>query len=369
MNVDWYFKLHWMDRMLAAQDAGYKVCIISNFSSDNIRLELTEAGVDVYDINLSRTTVNPFQELLTVVKLNKLIEQIDPLLIHGITAKPNAYAGIVAKINDIPIVCSVTGLGVVFSRRNIKNLILKKITMFIYHFVSKNPNSIFLFENSSDRKLLVDHGVIPSIAAKKISGAGVDIEMYYYSLEQAASRPSILFAARLLRDKGLLTLVDAIQIVRDKGMDVELKVAGILDNDAQNSISEEEVVQLEKTGSITWLGKRNDIPQLIRSSSLVCLPTTYGEGIPRVLIESAACGRAIITTNVSGCNEFVIDGFNGLVVEPNNTIELSKAIEKLLLNPGLRNTFGKNGRLLVEKSYTKEIVIDQTLAAYSGVVN
>ena len=368
VNVDWYFKLHWLDRMYAAKKAGYDVCLLTNFSDDAFFQDLKKSGINVFNVRLSRAGLNPLVEIWTIIRLFNLVSKIEPELIHSITVKPNIYAGIISRIKKIPIVFSVTGLGVVFSSKSVKNYFIRILISFFYRVVSKNTKNIFLFENNSDRELFVKKGIVSSVNSKRISGAGVDVEAYNYTREDNDSIPSILFAARLLKDKGLRSLIEAVRLLRERGLNVELNVAGIFDKSAQNAISEKQIKQWSDDGDIIWLGTRNDVAELISLSSIVCLPTTYGEGVPRILIESCACGRAVVTTNVSGCNEFVVDGYNGLLVEPNNVVDLAKALRLLIEDAALREKLGKNGRILVVKEYSTEIVIDQTLTTYTDLL-
>ena len=253
-------------------------------------------------------------------------------------------------MKKIPVVCSITGLGVVFSHRSHKNRIIRLLISFCYRVISRNKKSILLFENNSDKELFISKNIVPEARAKRISGAGVDIEAYNHTYEEDGSVVSILFAARLLADKGLKSLVEAVRIMRQRALSVELRVAGIFDESSQNAISRQEIKEWSDQEDIIWLGTRTDMSRLISSSSIVCLPTTYGEGIPRILIESCASGRAVVTTDVSGCNEFVIDGYNGLLVPPNDTPALVEALTRLAESPSLRREMGINGRTLVWNS-------------------
>ena len=368
VNVDWYFSLHWMARMCAAQKAGYDVHIITSTTNNDSYSQLKSTGAHIHPVEMSRSGVNIINEVLLLIKLFKLATKIRPTIIHAITMKPNVYMGLIAKLKGWPIVCSVTGLGVVFSRKSIKNVILKRIVLFICRLINITPGANFLFENSSDRMLFIKAGATKKETSCVISGAGVDVKLYDYKKENVMAIPSILFAARLLRDKGLDSLVKATMLLRNNNISVELKVAGIIDENAQNPISIEQIHQWESDGHMKWLGTINTMSDLISESSIICLPTIYGEGIPRILIEASACGRPIVTTNVSGCNEFVKDGVNGLLVEPGDTVELSNALERLILNYDLRKSLGENGRNLVVNKYTNEIVIEQTLRIYDDLL-
>ena len=271
VNVDWYFKLHWMDRAHAARKAGYDIYLATNFSDEDFFREQESAGIKVFDVNLSRSGLNPLAELRAIFKILKLVDHIEPDIIHSITVKPNLYAGFVARIRKIPVVCSITGLGVVFSHRSRKNRVIKLLVSSCYRVISRNKKSMFLFENNSDRELFVNKNIIAEARAKRISGAGVDIDAYSYTREEESSIPSILFAARLLEDKGLRSLVEAVRIINQGAINVELRVAGIFDESAQNAISREEINKWSDQKDIIWLGTRSDMSRLISLSSIVCI--------------------------------------------------------------------------------------------------
>ncbi|WP_318454072.1 glycosyltransferase family 4 protein [Photobacterium leiognathi] len=364
INVDWYFKLHWIDRALFAMSNGYKVSIITTITDPEIQSELELLGFDVIDLNLNRKSLNPFKEIKYIVALYKKLIKAKPDIIHTITIKPNIYMGLINKIVlKIPIVYSITGLGAIFSNSKFKYI--KKIIVFLYKKISVD-NSRFIFENNDDydlfNKLNITNG-----NGVVIHGAGVDTCIY-----QSKRKPeinSVLFASRLLKDKGLDTLIKSVTLLRDKGIKCDLNVAGIIDEDVNNAIPLVEIKELNQKGIINWLGNCVDMVDVINKNAIVCLPTRYGEGVPRILIEAASCERPIITTNVSGCREIVIDKKNGYLIDIDDSEALAYHLEYLFNNENVMLSMGKNGRDRVLSIYNKDIVLNKTFSIYLLVSN
>jgi glycosyltransferase involved in cell wall biosynthesis len=184
-----------------------------------------------------------------------------------------------------------------------------------------------------------------------IHGAGVDTEHFSYCVEKQHSEPRILFASRMLWDKGIKDLIEATHLLRLAGMKFRLVVAGIIDTDNRNAIPEELVLSWHDQGLIDWLGNVNDMATLISDSSIVVLPTT-------------SVGRAIVATDVPGCREIVVSGYTGLLVKPNDVVGLSEAIATLLVDHQKRSAMGLQGRKLVEELFSDEIVIQRTMNVY-----
>jgi len=365
INVDWYFVMHWLDRANAAKHAGYDVHIAMECSDHKHRQSLEKSGFHVHDIPLCRKSVNPVTELRTVLAIYRLIRQQKPDILHSVTIKPNIYAGVICRRCSIPSVASITGLGTTFSsgqqglrafaKRGIKRL---------YKMAFGGDKSKVLFENTDDLKTMIHSGIIKRKQAVQIYGAGVNTTLFNVSEEPKTHPIRVLFAARLLRNKGLHQLVAAVQQLRKEQLPVELLVAGIIDNDAHGTLPIKELEQWQQQQIIQWLGQVDDMAALINSVNIVCLPTQYGEGVPRILIEGAACGRALIATDVQGCREIILNGKNGLLVTPGNQNELTAALRRLINEPATRKAMGGQGRRLVENKYSASIVIEQTLETY-----
>ncbi len=243
---------------------------------------------------------------------------------------------------------------------------MKFLVTSLYKFTSIRCSKI-IFENSDDYNLFSELGILKYNNGVVIKGAGIDLD--HFSPSTSINGRKVLFAARLLRDKGLDVLIEAKTILQERGVDFELNVAGIIDNDVSSAIPLYQIEQWERKGLINWLGSVKDMPRLIKDNDIVCLPTVYGEGVPRILIEAASCQRAIVATDVPGCREIVTHGINGLLSIAGDSISLADSLQELLDNPELTRLFGVNGRKKVEDEFSQQIVFDKTRLVYETLTS
>ncbi|MEZ8916213.1 glycosyltransferase family 4 protein [Vibrio lentus] len=362
INVDWYFRLHWLERAEYFQSLGFDIHIVSSFSNDEIKNELASKGFICHQLSVKRKSVNFFREVVSVYSLKKILDEIEPELIHCVTIKPNIYMGLLNRVFFYkPIIYSVTGLGAVFSSNSIKFNLLKYIITTLYKCISISK-SRFIFENSEDYKLFDEIGVLKYENGRVVKGAGIDLARFSPSMSPL--NKNVLFGARLLNEKGLACLVEAKQILESQGVEFTLNVAGIIDSDVSSAIPLSQVEAWARSGDINWLGNVQNMPKLIKENDIVCLPTTYGEGVPRILIEAASCQRAIITTDVVGCREIVSHNVNGLLAQPGDAISLANCLRALLENDEKTLEFGVKGRQKVETEFSQEMVFEKTLKVY-----
>lgn len=367
INQDWYFCLHWMERAIAARKAGFDVTIAvpAGGKTDEIR----KAGFHVIFTYLTRSGLTPLTELKALIHLYRLVRKISPDLIVNVTIKPNLYGTIIGRLMMIPVVNNVTGLGSIFSRSNISNRILKNFILYSFKFLAISNRIKFLFENPEDRNLFISKKTVDPKKTFLMPGSGVDIDKFCF---EDSVRPDnciiILFAARLLRDKGITTLIEASKILRRKEINFEIWIAGFFDEGNKNNIPERDLIKWDKMGLIKWLGKRDDMPELISSAQIVTLPTYYGEGIPRIIIEAASCGKPIVTTDTPGCRDFVDHEKNGLLIPPKDPIALAASLERLINDWNLRKKMGEYGRKKVCDFFSEEIVIQNTIKIYNEMV-
>ncbi|MGF1705995.1 glycosyltransferase family 4 protein [Enterovibrio baiacu] len=369
VNVDWYFKLHWIDRVRYFQSIGYEVTILTSFTSQKHVEDIEAMGISCLRMTLRRKSINIFGEILSWWEIYRTIKNVNPDMIHSITIKPNLYSGIINKFFfKKPIVYSITGLGLIFSSSRKKFAIIRRVVTYLYRFISTGY-SHYIFENEEDRRKFELLAILKNGNGTLVKGAGINLELYSPSRSSPPLRGVILFGARLLEDKGLRSLVDAVRLLRDQGIDVTLNVAGILDEDAHLAIPLSQILDWERKGDINWLGNVDNMPVVIAESDIVCLPTTYGEGVPRILIEAASCQRAIVASDVAGCREIVFPEINGYLTPPNDPISLSVSLKKLLTDNNKVVSFGIEGRKIVENDFSQEMVFENTLSVYRKVTS
>ncbi|MFA0056420.1 glycosyltransferase family 4 protein [Vibrio echinoideorum] len=362
INVDWYFRLHWLERAEYFQSLGFDINIVSSFSNDAIKNELESKGFICHQLSVKRKSVNLLREIGSIFRLKRILDEIEPELIHCVTIKPNIYAGLLNRLFfNKPIIYSVTGLGAVFSSNSIKFNLLRRIITTLYKSISSSK-ARFIFENNEDYQLFDELDILKYGNGRVIKGAGIDLTRFSPSLSPL--NKNVLFGARLLNEKGLACLVEAKQILESQGVEFTLNVAGIIDSDVSSAIPLSQVEAWASSGDINWLGNVQNMPKLIKENDIVCLPTTYGEGVPRILIEAASCQRAIITTDVVGCREIVTHNVNGLLAQPGDAISLANCLRALLENDEKTLEFGVKGRQKVETEFSQEMVFEKTLKVY-----
>lgn len=367
VNADWYFNLHWKDRAKHAIKNGFEVHLIVHHCSPELHQEFSDLNINVHQFSLERTGVNICKEIKSLFALKRLIKKINPDIIHSVTIKPNLYATILCFFSNISLVSTYAGLGTL---KTSKTLMHKVISYVIFNFIrifSTGKRNIALFENQDDLDFFEKNRIINKERLFRVFGAGVDVNEYSYSQETGQDGLiKILFASRLLKNKGLELLIKSVKQLKSEGLNIQLDVAGIFDFDSPFAFTESEIFYFRDNGLINWLGKRDDIPSLITNSSIVSLPTTYGEGVPRILIEACCIGRPIITTPLGGCKDICIDSVNGFLVEPNSIEQLTTSIRTLSEDLKLRIDFGLKGRNLVEEKFSNDHILEQNLQFYNG---
>ncbi|MDV0845173.1 glycosyltransferase [Klebsiella quasipneumoniae] len=233
---------------------------------------------------------------------------------------------------------------------------------------AKSPAQV-IFEHNADFAELSKYIKFDENNIHIIEGAGVDRFRFSYQPEPTQNNFSVLFASRLLWSKGLGEVVEAIGKVKQNENNTTLYVAGILDDKDPDRIELDQILQWEKEGKIIWLGRRDDIQNLIRNSHVVILPTKYSEGVPRIIIEACAMGRSCIVGNVPGCKAIIKDNFNGCVLKTHSASEIAEKIEYLRDNMEIRKKFGLRSAEIVKERFSKEIVIDKTLCVYNKILS
>lgn len=357
VNIAKFFLSHWLPEAKEAVLRGYDVHV-ATMDGPEVG-QITAEGLTHHIIPLSRSGKNIFSEFKSFLYLLKLFNRLKPSLVHLMTIKPVIYGGLAARLTKVPgVLAVVTGLGYVFIHHGVRAVLVRALVSFLYKRVFAHPNLLAVFENDSDMQSFLQSNIVVEKKARIINGAGVDLEKYIFVPEPEKTF-TVTFAARLLKDKGFVEFVSAARIIKARHPSIRFWVAGDTDIGNPASVSPALISQLEKEQLLEFLGFCEDIPQVFADSNLVVLPS-YREGLPKVLIEAAACGRAIITTDVPGCRHAIIANETGLLVPVKQVQPLADAIEELYTDNAKRLAMAKNGRKLATQKYS----ISRTVTAY-----
>lgn len=372
VNVDWYFLMHWLERAVAARQAGFKVAVVSNSPDIAEDPRFKDAGIEWIYWPVTRFSMKPFQLRREYLLLKTILDRLMPTMVHSITIKPNFLCGLYARFSrsHSSYIQTYPGMGSVLGGRSLASR-LKTFLATVALRWSCRESDAFTFENTDDEKYF-RRWVLRKPARVLVSqGAGVDLGRYSYVHNHIAPEEPlrILHAARLLRAKGLPALTAAVASLREQGYLIRLCAAGIEEPEAPDAISCDWMLDNQAEGRLDFLGHVDDMSALIPKFHVVALPTSYGEGIPRVLIEAAAMGRCIVTTNVAGCRELVLDGKTGILANDASPDSIATALLRILENRGLAHELGANARKQVESGYDKDTVTAKFLALYEAVLS
>jgi glycosyltransferase involved in cell wall biosynthesis len=360
VTEDWYFVSHRIALAMAAKAAGYEVCVATRVRAHGDRIR--GAGLRLIPFENSRSNFNPFKELWTLARLIRLYRRERPDVIHHVAMKPVLYGSIAARLAGRPrVINAFGGLGWLFSSGA---LVAEGIKPAVRWWLGRLLRSgTALVQNPDDARLLGQMGV-PDTNIRLLPGSGVDLQQFRPQPE-AQTVPMVVLPARLIWDKGVGEFVEAARILRKRGIAARFVLAGEPDRANPSAVPADRIAEWVREGAVEHLGWVEDMPKLLGESHIVCLPSFYGEGIPKSLIEAAAAGRPIVTTDTPGCREIVHHEDNGLLVPPRNARAVAEALVRLIENPGLRQRMGVRGRIRAEQEFGLDRVIDQTLAIYA----
>jgi glycosyltransferase involved in cell wall biosynthesis len=359
ITEDYYVVSHRLPLAVAAQADGYDVSIVTRVrnSGDLIRRE----GLRLIPFENARSSLNPFSDLLVLARLIALYRREQPDIVHHVAMKPVLYGSLAAKtLRRARVVNALAGMGWLFSSEKGRARWLKPVVRRALKRLA--ASGLTIVQNPDDRAMLVELGIDPA-RIRLIPGAGVDLDLFRPSVAPDGP-PTVVMPTRLLWDKGVAEFVAAARLLRARGIEARFVLAGEPDPLNPASVSAADVRVWVNEGVIEHPGFVVDMPGLLARSHVVCLPSYYREGVPKSLIEAAAAARPIVTTDAPGCREVVRDGYNGLLVPPRSTTELATALQRLIVDPDLRDVMGRHGRDLAERHFGQDTIIRQTLAVY-----
>lgn len=359
-----FFLSHRAELAQAATAAGYDVHVAAPDEPE--REDIERLGFPFHVIPLARKSLGPLQESRTVLSLVSLFRRLRPELVHNVAMKAVLYGATAARIARVPaVVNAFTGLGWLFSDTPSARLALTLVKQ-PFRFSLGHQGSRTIFQNTDDLELFVNLGLLPRHRTMLIRGSGVDPIRFDLS-EEPVGPPLVVLPARVLWSKGVREYLEAARIVKVTLPETRFALVGDCDLGNPTAVPRAQIETWVQEGIVEWWGHRSDMASVLRQAHVVCLPS-HREGLPKALLEAAACGRPMVATDVPGCRDAVVDGITGTLVPPNDPVRLATALEALLRSKSIRQQMGCRARERFLNEFTLSKVLDATLGLYSDLL-
>lgn len=348
INTSWNIYNFRMDLIHSLKENGMEVIAIA--PEDEFSAKLQEV-LNYYPLQMEQKGTNPLKDLLLIRRFYRLYKKLQPDCILHYTIKPNIYGTIAARLAGIPCINNVSGLGTVFLHKNL----VSKIAQSLYRFAFRFPHNVF-FQNRDDRNLFIDLRLIKKEKTDVLPGSGINLNKFHPQPLPQKQPFTFILVSRLLYDKGIVEYAEAAAIIKETNPETRFLLAGSLDTNSALGIPKSMLKSWQDDNLIEYLGFTTEIQKIMSECHCVVLPS-YREGTPRTLLEAAALARPIVTTDVPGCREVVVDSYNGYLCKERDADDLANKMLKVLNTEYTSLTeLGNNGRNLVESKFSQEFV-------------
>jgi len=361
-NTDWYLYNYRLTLAETLKQQGHTIILVAPEGAFSSRIR--QLGFDLRTIHLSRRGIYPLEELNAIRELFRIFKQEKPDIIHNFTIKCVLYGSLAARITGVKgVVNAITGLGYVFTRNNLFTQIARPIVRGLYRWLLKG--TAVIFQNQADMDYFFSRKLIGKKQGILIPSSGVDTNLFTPApakIEQGL----VVLSARMLWDKGVAEFVEAARILHQSGVKALFALVGDIDQGNPSSIPIDQLHAWEKEGVVVWWGWQDNMVDVYQRAQVVCLPSSYGEGLSKSLIEAAACGCPLVTTDIPGCREVVQEGKNGFLVPLGDAASLAKAIRKILkMKAHDLSAMRQASRKLAINEYALEKIISKTIIVYN----
>lgn len=375
-NWDWVTYNFRIALARALQEQRHKVTLVS---PDGEYVDALEGeGFRHISWSLERRSLNPFQELGAIWELARIYEREAPDLVHHDTIKPNLYGPLAAQLNmwrgvwskPPTMLNSFMGIGFLFSQRTKANW-LRPFVLPLMRFAMRRGHVFTTFSNEADERTFIQRRLVDPERTGVMVSEFVNTERFQAIPSGRSNEENtvVLMAARLLWDKGVQEFVSAARTLRENDLPVEFWLAGKPDTDTPGFVSYDQLREWNQSGVINWLGYCSKMPDLLNRVDIAVLPTHYNEGLPRFLVEAAAVGLPLISTDLEACRRVVENGKNGIIISKRSPSELAEAVEKLVRNPSLRASMGKASRDKALSEFAEREVVEEWLELYNHLLS
>jgi glycosyltransferase involved in cell wall biosynthesis len=366
ITEDWAFLSHRLPLARACRDLGWQVVIATHVTN---RADVIAAeGFVLEPLPLDRGGRHPWREARALCALMRVMRRQKPDILHCVAVKPVLYGNLAARLlGHANTVSALAGMGYAYTGGSAKVRLLRGFLSMLLRLLLNRRGHRVIVQNEDDRELLLAIGATTSAAVTLIPGSGVDLEALP-ALPPPESKP-VIFAlvARMLADKGVREAVAAMRILKQQDVAAELWLVGAPDPHNPSNIEEAELLRWQGEGLARWLGHQSDIKAIWAAAHVALLPS-YREGMPKALLEAAACARPIVTTDVVGCRQVIDDGVEGFKVPARDSVDLAKAMRRLAEDGELRRRMGAAARARAERLFGQERVVEAHLAIYRSLL-
>jgi len=364
VTEDWYFLSHRLPMARAARDAGYEVHVATRLKDGKAAIE--REGFVPHALTWSRGSLSLAGSFSAIVELRRLLGQVEPDILHNISLKPVVLGSAASPARSRrAVVNSLTGLGTLFIGEAQVSGFARKLVRFALSRLLRRKRSLTVVQNPDDRAFVLGLGVAPAKVVL-IPGSGVDTDKLT-KLPEPPPPVTAAYVGRMLADKGVLTLIDAFSRLGKQGIALQLLLAGDCDRENPGSLAPEQLREFASLYGIHWLGHVADIKDVWARAHFAVLASRR-EGLPKSLLEAAACGRGMVATDAPGCREIAIEGETALTVPVDDAEALAAAMAKLAGDADLRRRFGANARALVESKFSAEAIGRHIVALYDSLI-
>lgn len=366
VNVEWFFLSHRLPIALKAIKEGYEVHIATGIT--NRLVEMESYGLIVHPLSFDRSDSSPFSSFKLLLDILNVYKKVRPDIVHLVTIKSVLIGGLAARIAKIPsVVVAISGLGFTFTDRSLKAKLILIIIERLYRLALSSRNLVVIVQNKDDLATVKKLSQLSDDVFTLLPGSGIDLQEFY-PCPYPEGLPVIVMASRMLFSKGVGEFVKASVQLKKEGIKARFVLVGEPDPANPRSLTKEQLESWHQQEIIEWWGFSSKMAETINKSHIIVLPSYYGEGLPKVLIEASACGRAIITTDIPGCRDAIEPNVTGLLVPPKEVEPLAKAMRYLILNPEICLQIGMEARKRAETIFSIDEIVSAHLEIYQKLL-
>jgi len=361
LNTSWNIYNFRSNLIKALFREGHEVVAIA--PKDEYTSRLIEMGCSYEEVKMDSRGANPIKDIALTLELYGIYKRVKPDVILHYTIKPNIYGTFAASLLKIPSINNVCGLGTSFLNKNL----VSKIAIALYKLAFRFPKLVY-FQNDCDKNFFLESKIVKHNQIDVLPGSGIDLNRFIPVKKDKKVKPfTFLLVSRLIHDKGIVEYIDAIKLLKSKGLDAKFELLGQIDEKHVRGISQKLVDEWTEQGIVDYLGTTDDVRPFINNSDCVVLPS-YREGTPKSLLEAASSGKPIVATDVPGCNNVVSHSVNGYLCQQMDELDLAKKMEDMYYTQSdLLLKMGQESRKIAENKFDEQIVIDKYINAVRSV--